>query len=90
MADLVYSQAGLEDVTNRLDSNLKKLRGELETFNENYDIVKANWSGSEYEKADAKLLEIRKTLETAIADNTQQLAYLNQKNADFAEVNSGL
>lgn len=90
MADLVYSQAGLEDVTNRLDSNLKKLRGELETFNENYDIVKANWSGSEYEKADAKLLEIRKTLETAIADNTQQLVYLNQKNADFAKVNSGL
>ena len=90
MADLVYSQAGLEEVTNRLDANLRKLRGELETFNQNFDVIKANWSGSEYEKAEAKLLEIRKTLETAIADNNRQLAYLSQKNADFAEVNSGL
>ncbi len=90
MADLVYNQARLAEVTNRLNTNLRKLQEELETFNSNYEVIKANWSGSEFERASEKLLEIRKSLETAIADNNRQLAYLDQKNADFAEVNSGL
>ena len=75
---------------NNLENNVAKLREELETFNTNYDVVKANWSGSEFNKADEKLLEIKKTLETAISDNEQQIKYLKQKNADFAETNSGL
>ena len=82
MADLVYNQAKMAETINNLENNLKKLREELETFNTNYDVVKANWSGSEFNKANEKLLEIKKTLE--------QLVYLKQKNADFAEVNSGL
>lgn len=90
MADLVYNQARLAEITNRLNTNLRKLQEELETFNSNYEVIKANWSGSEFERASEKLLEIRKSLETAIADNNRQLAYLDQKNADFAEVNSGL
>ena len=90
MADLVYNQARLAEVTNRLNTNLRKLQEELETFNSNYEVIKANWAGSEFERASEKLLEIRKSLETAIADNNRQLAYLDQKNADFAEVNSGL
>ena len=90
MADLVYNQARMTENINNLENNVAKLREELETFNTNYDVVKANWSGSEFNKADEKLLEIKKTLETAISDNEQQLVYLKQKNADFAEVNSGL
>ena len=90
MADLVYNQARMTENINNLENNLKKLREELETFNTNQDVVKANWSGSEFNKANEKLLEIKKTLETAISDNEQQIKYLKQKNADFAEVNSGL
>lgn len=90
MADIIYNQAKLEEVTNELQGQIKKLTEELETFNQNYEVVKANWSGSEFEKADVKLKEIKSTLETAIADNKQQLVYLKQKNADFAEANSGL
>lgn len=90
MADIIYNQAKLEEVTNELEGQIKKLNEELETFNQNYEVVKANWSGSEFEKADEKLKEIKSTIETAIADNKQQLVYLKQKNADFAEANSGL
>ena len=90
MEDLVYNENKLSETTDNLDNNIRKLREELETFNTNYEVVKANWSGSEFNKANEKLLEIKKTLETAIADNEQQLVYLKQKNADFAEVNSGL
>ncbi len=90
MADLVYNQARMTENINNLENNVAKLREELETFNTNYDVVKANWSGSEFNKADEKLLEIKKTLETAISDNEQQIKYLKQKNADFAETNSGL
>lgn len=90
MEDLVYNENKLSETTDNLDNNIRKLREELETFNTNYEVVRANWSGSEFNKANEKLLEIKKTLETAIADNEQQLVYLKQKNADFAEVNSGL
>ena len=90
MADLVYDQAKMAETTNNLENNLKKLREELETFNTNYEVVRANWSGDEFNKANDKLLEIKKTLETAIADNEQQLVYLKQKNDEFARANSGL
>ena len=90
MRDLKYNENKLSETTDNLDNNIRKLREELDTFNTNYEVVKANWSGSEFNKANEKLLEIKKTLETAIADNEQQLVYLKQKNADFAEVNSGL
>ena len=90
MADLVYNQARMTENINNLENNVAKLREELETFNTNYEVVRANWSGDEFDKADEKLKKIKETLETAIADNEQQLVYLKQKNADFAEVNSGL
>ena len=90
MADIVYNQAKLEEVTNELEGQVKKLQEELEAFNQNYDVVKANWSGSEFETANVKLQEIKTTLETAIADNQQQITYLKQKNADFARATSGL
>ena len=89
MADLVYNQARMAETTNNLENNLKKLREELDTFNTNYEVVRANWSGDEFDKADEKLKKIKETLETAIADNERQLRYLKQKNADFAEVRAG-
>ena len=36
MADLVYNQARMAEITNDLENKLKKLREELETFNTNY------------------------------------------------------
>ena len=89
MGDLNYNENKLSETTDNLDNNIRKLREELETFNTNYEVVRANWSGDEFNKASEKLLEIKKTLETAIADNEQQLRYLKQKNADFAEVRAG-
>lgn len=90
MADLVYNQAKFEDQIRRLDQNIRKLESELETFNQNYDVVKRNWSGDEFNKAEPKLLEIRKTLETALNDARTQKNYLEGKNADFASQVSGL
>ena len=54
------------------------------------EIVKRNWSGDEYSKAEPKLLEIRKTLETAISDLRTQRNFLDNKNQDFANQVSGL
>ena len=90
MADLVYSQARFDELIARLDQNIRKIEGELETFEQNYQVIKANWSGSEFEKANQKLLEIKKTLETALNDNRTQKAFLEGKNASFANQTSGL
>ena len=90
MTELNYNEEKLTETTNNLDNNIRKLREELDTFNTNYEVVRANWSGSEFNKANEKLLEIKKTLETAIADNEQQKEYLERKNDEFARANSGL
>lgn len=90
MADLVYSEARFDELIARLDQNIRKIEGELEAFEQNYQVIKANWSGSEFEKADQKLLEIKKTLETALTDNKTQKTFLESKNADFARQTSGL
>lgn len=90
MADFVYNQANFEDQISKIDQNIKKLESELESFNRNFEIVKRNWSGDEYSKAEPKLLEIRKTLETAISDLRTQRNFLDNKNQDFANQVSGL
>ena len=89
MADLVYNQTRFEEQIRRLDQNIRELESELESFNQNYEVVKKNWMGSEFEKAEPKLLEIKKTLETALNDSKTQRNYLDKKNQDFASQLSG-
>ena len=90
MADLVYNQAKFDEQIRRIDQNIKKLESEREEFHRNYDIVKRNWSGDEFNKADVKLMEIDKTLNMAIEDQKKQRNYLEGKNQDFASQVSGL
>lgn len=90
MADLVYNQAKFNELINRLDSNITKIEGELETFERNFQIIRANWSGTEFDKAAPKLLEIKTTLERALNDQRSQKNYLERKNQDFASQVSGL
>lgn len=90
MADLVYSQAKFDELLLRINQNISKIESELEQFEENFQIIKANWSGTEYEKAEVKLLEIKKTLETALSDCKTQKNFLESKNNDFASQVSGL
>lgn len=90
MADLVYNQAKFEEQIRRIDQNIKKMESELEEFNQNFDVIKRNWSGDEFNKAEPKLLEIKKTLETALNDSRTQRNYLDTKNQDFASQVSGL
>ncbi len=90
MEDLVYNENKLSETTDNLDNNIRKLREELETFNTNYEVVRANWSGDEFDKADEKLKKIKETLETAIADNERQKEYLEGKNDEFASASSRL
>ncbi|MBQ8891589.1 MAG: hypothetical protein IJ068_01845 [Bacilli bacterium] len=90
MADLVWSEARLSQMTERLNQNIRKIEEELETFEKNYEIIKRNWAGDEFNKADPKLLEIRKTLQTAIEDNRKQMQYLSEKNSNFHGIVSGL
>ncbi len=90
MADLIYNQSNFNDLISRLNANIKKIEGELETFERNYQIIRANWSGTEFEKANVKLLEIKSTLERALNDQRTQKNYLEQKNINFANQISGL
>lgn len=90
MADLVYNQSKFDDLISRLNQNIRKIESELEQFEQNYQIIKANWSGTEFEKANQKLLEIKKTLETALNDSKTQKTFLESKNTDFANQVSGL
>ena len=90
MADLVYNQAKFEDLLSRINQNLEKLNEEKETYNQNFDAVRKNWSGTEYEKAEPKLTEIGTTIDKAIEDLTTQKKYLEGQNQDFASQNVGL
>ncbi len=89
MADLIYNQAKFNDQIRRIDNNIHELEGELEEFNKNFDMIRKNWAGTEYNKAEEKLMHIKKTLETALADQRKQRNYLEQKNQDFASEVSG-
>lgn len=90
MADLVYSQAKFEELLRRINQNLQKLNEEKATYAENFDVVRKNWSGTEYEKAEPKLIEMGNTIDKAIEDLTTQKKYLEQQNQDFASQNVGL
>ena len=90
MADLVWSEAKLNNMISLVDRVIAKLESELETFERNFDVIRRNWQGDEYNKAEVKLLEIRKTLETAISDQKQQRQYLVEKNNNFHGIVSGL
>ena len=89
MSDLIYNQAKFNEQIRRIDNNIHELEGELEEFNKNFELVKRNWSGTEYNKGEEKLMFIKKTLETALADQRKQRNYLEQKNQDFASEVSG-
>ncbi|MBR3661164.1 MAG: hypothetical protein IKN63_04645 [Bacilli bacterium] len=90
MADLVYNQSNFVNQISRLDQNMEKISQELETFIENFNVIKSNWSGSEYQKAEPKLMQIRTTLQTALDDCRTQRNFLESKNQDFASQVSGL
>ena len=90
MADFVWSEAKLGQMTMRLQQNIQKIEEHIEAFDKNYEVIRRNWSGDEFNKADPKLLEIRKTLQTAKDDNEKQLRYLSEKNSNFHGIVSGL
>ena len=90
MADLIWSEAKLQQMIDLLNRVITKLESKLEDFDKNYEVVKRNWSGTEFQKADVKLLEIRKTLQRAIDDNKQQRQFLMEKNNNFHGIVSGL
>ena len=89
MADLVYDQAKFDELIRRIDENINKLESEKESFERNYEIVKRNWSGTEFNIANEKLLEIQKTLDKSLEDQRKQRQYLDQKNYKFASRVSG-
>ena len=90
MSDLIWSEAKLTNMISLLDRVIAKLEEELETFEKNYEVIRRNWSGDEFNKAEVKLLEIRKTLEKAINDQRQQRNYLQEKNNNFHGIVTGL
>ena len=90
MSELIWSEAKLTNMISLLDRVIAKLEGEVDTFEKNYEIIRRNWAGDEFNKADVKLLEIRKTLITAINDQKQQRNYLIEKNNNFHNIVTGL
>ena len=83
MADLKYNKKKFDDLSNDLDYNIGKIKNELYRFDEIYNKIKANWSGTEFEKANAKLLEMRATLERTLEDERKQKSNLDKKNDGF-------
>ena len=90
MADLIWSESKLTNMISLLDSVIAKLEEKLDTFDKNHEVIKRNWSGDEFNKAEPKLLEIRKSLVRAIDDNKQQRQYLVEKNNNFHGIVTGL
>lgn len=75
-------------------SELKQKRQELENQNQQLlalEVKMGNiWRGNEYQKAKMRIDETAKTLANAISDVNRQITYLEQKNASFANIRSGL
>ena len=90
MSDFVWSEAKMGQTTGRLQQNVRKIDEHIDTFDKNFEVIKRNWSGDEFNKAEPKLLEIRKTLQTAKEDNEKQLQYLAEKNSNFHGIATGL
>lgn len=90
MDDFSYSQRNFEDLLGRINNNIKELENELEMFESAFGIVRENWSGSEYAKAEVKFLEIEKTLKTVLDDQIKQRNYLAGQNDAFASQATGL
>jgi len=89
MADLVYDQAKFDELIRRLDENISKLESEKESFEREYEKVKKNWSGTEFNSANENLLEMEKTLNNSIEAQKKQRNYLYQKNFKFSKQTSG-
>lgn len=89
MPDLYYNSAKFDELDSRLDANIAKIKQELDEFDRNFELVKKNWSGTEFEKAKPKLLLIKKTIQRALDDQIAQKKYLERKNQDFASRKSG-
>ena len=70
-----YDKAGAYAIQEEFGKYITKIEGELETFERNFQIIRANWSGTEFDKAAPKLLEIKTTLERALNDQRSQKNY---------------
>lgn len=90
MADLIWNESKLRQMIERLNQIIIKLEEKLETFNKNFDIIRRNWSGDEYNKAEQRLLAVKKSLETVLDDERRQKLYLTEKNNSFHDIVSGL
>ena len=90
MDDLMHNQAKFSNTILELRGCITKLENELASFNHNYNVIKRNWSGTEFDKATLKLEEIKNTLEKAITDNNNQIKYYENQNDDFASIHTGL
>lgn len=75
-------------------SELKQKRQELENQQQQLLTLEAKmgniWRGNEYQKAKMRIDETAKTLVNAISDVNRQITYLEQKNASFVNIRSGL
>ena len=89
MADLEYNQRNFEDLLNRINNNIKNLEEEQGMFQSAFDVVRRNWSGSEYNKAEVKLLQIEKTLKEVLEGQRKQRDYLSGQNDAFASQRTG-
>ena len=90
MAEFVWNQQNLSEQIQRLKQNRSKLQGNLDEYEKQREVVKRNWSGDEFEKADVKMIEAIKTCRDTIDQLDQQIKYLENKNNNFSEIVSGL
>lgn len=84
-----YSQSNFENQLRELVQNLKELDFERENYIRNYNIIKKNWSGNEFNKADVHFIKMKNILDTVITDLTNQKNSLEKRNQEFIKANGG-
>ena len=84
-----YSQSNFENQLRELVQNLKELDFERENYIRNYNIIKKNWSGNEFNKADVHFMKMKNILDTVITDLTNQKNSLERRNQEFIRANGG-
>lgn len=87
--DFSWNGRNFEQLINDLDQNIRELMTERAEFGKYHEVVKRNWFGDEFQKAEVKLDEIDKSLDKIIKDQTTQRNDLQQRNEDFASTSTG-
>lgn len=85
-----WNEENLNTIISELEQKKQELYNQSQQLSDLEVKISNIWRGNEYQKAKMRIDETAKTLVNAISDVNRQITYLEQKNASFVNIRSGL